>query len=221
MPSKTTIIILSLIILSFIAGIYYYQILPEEIASHWNSKGEVDGFMNKTLGIFLIPILTLIFFLIFILVPQIDPLRKNIAKFRNHYNTFILVFMIFMFYVYLLTLSWNLGYRFNMSLMILPALTLFFIYIGFLLEKTKRNWFIGIRTPWTLSSDIVWDKTHKLGGLLFKISGALILFGAFFQKYLTWFIVIPIIISTIFLLIYSYVIYERLKKNPKNKKKNL
>ncbi|MBT4136020.1 SdpI family protein [archaeon] len=221
MPSKTTIIILSLIILSFIAGIYYYQILPEEIASHWNSKGEVDGFMNKTLGIFLIPILTLIFFLIFILVPQIDPLRKNIAKFRNHYNTFILVFMIFMFYVYLLTLSWNLGYRFNMSLMILPALTLFFIYIGFLLEKTKRNWFIGIRTPWTLSSDIVWDKTHKLGGLLFKISGAIILFGAFFQKYLTWFIVIPIIISTIFLLIYSYVIYERLKKNPKNKKKNL
>ena len=163
----------------------------------------------------------LIFFLIFILVPQIDPLRKNIAKFRNHYNTFILVFMIFMFYVYLLTLSWNLGYRFNMSLMILPALTLFFIYIGFLLEKTKRNWFIGIRTPWTLSSDIVWDKTHKLGGLLFKISGAIILFGAFFQKYLTWFIVIPIIISTIFLLIYSYVIYERLKKNPKNKKKNL
>ena len=81
-----------------------------------------------------------------------------------------------MLYIYALTLLWNLGYTdFGMSRAMLPAMGLLFIFIGYMLRKAKRNFFIGIRTPWTLSSDKVWDETHRLGAILFMISGVLAL----------------------------------------------
>ena len=84
--------------------------------------------------------------------------------------------------------------------------------MGVLIEKSKRNWFVGIRTPWTLSSDRVWEKTHKIGGKLFKIAGAIVIIGMFFPDYLTWFILVPILIAAIFPVIYSYFEYRRITK---------
>ena len=88
----------------------------------------------------------------------------------------------------------------------------FFIFIGFILRKVKRNFFIGIRTPWTLSSDVVWDKTHKLGSKLIIHSGIITLIGIFFQNYMLWFILTPIIVSAIILLIYSYLEFRKEEK---------
>jgi uncharacterized membrane protein len=79
-----------------------------------------------------------------------------------------------------------------------------------MLRKAKRNFFIGIRTPWTLSSDRVWEETHRLGSVLFMISGALALVGGFFGGMLSfWLLFVPLMGSTIFLLIYSYFLYQR------------
>ena len=77
------------------------------------------------------------------------------------------------------------------------------------MRQAKRNFFIGIRTPWTLSSDHVWDETHRLGSILFIASGILALFGAFFPDYAIWFILVPVLGSTLFLLVYSYILYQR------------
>jgi uncharacterized membrane protein len=97
-----------------------------------------------------------------------------------------------------------------MSGALLPALGLLFIFIGFLLRRAKRNFFIGIRTPWTLSSDTVWNETHRIGAVLFMISGALAFIGGLFGGTASlWLMFIPIVGSTIFLLIYSYVLYQR------------
>jgi len=87
-----------------------------------------------------------------------------------------------------------------------------FFYIGILCENTKRNWFIGIRTPWTLSSDEVWKKTNKKGGKLFKISGLIVFTGVFLKNYLIFLILIPIISVTIYTFIYSYIEYQKEKK---------
>jgi len=201
-----------LIILSFIIGIYAYSVLPDQIASHWNARGEVDGYMGKFWGLFLFPIILIFLYLLFLIIPRIDPLKKNIEKFREYYDYLILVIFLFLFYVFLLTILANLGYRFNMTKTIIPAVGLLFFYIGFILNKVKRNWFIGIRTPWTLSNERVWDKTHKLGSKLFKISGIIILIGIFFQDYLVWFILIPVIVTVVWLFIYSYLEYKKLKK---------
>ncbi len=116
-----------------------------------------------------------------------------------------------MIYIHALTLLWNLGYtNLGIGKAMLPAMGLLFIVIGSLLRKAKRNWFIGIRTPWTLSSDSVWNETHRLGSVLFMISGVLALIGGFFGGMIAfWFLFVPLIGSTIFLLVYSYVLYQR------------
>jgi uncharacterized membrane protein len=207
----TTIIVLVLIAAATVAGLLLWNQLPEQMASHWNVNDEVDGYMSRFWGVFMMPLMTLGMLLLFLLIPAIDPLKANIAKFRGVFNLFITFMIGFMIYIHALTLIWNLGYTgFGLSKAMLPAMGLLFILIGNLLRHAKRNWFIGIRTPWTLSSDYVWDKTHQLGAVLFMASGVLALVGGFFGGVVAfWSLIVPLIGSTIFLLVYSYVLYQR------------
>jgi uncharacterized membrane protein len=116
-----------------------------------------------------------------------------------------------MLYMHGLTLAWSLGYHgFKMSMAMLPFMGLLFIFIGFLLRKAKRNFFIGIRTPWTLSSDKVWDGTHRMGATLFSASGILAIIGSLFGGMVAfWLMFVPLIGSSFFLVVYSYVLYRR------------
>jgi len=207
----TTIIVLVLIIGATLAGILLWNRLPDPMASHWDVNDQVNGYMSRFWGVFMMPLVLLGMFLIFLIIPRIDPLKANIAQFRETFNLFIAFMVGFMTYVHALTLLWNLGYtNFGIGNAILPAIGLLFIVVGSLLRKAKRNFFIGIRTPWTLSSDTVWEKTHQLGSVLFMISGVLAVIGGFIGGNTAfWMLIIPLIGSTVFLLVYSYVLYER------------
>ena len=207
----TTILVLVLILAATVAGISLWNRLPEQMASHWNINDEVDGYMSKFWGVFLMPLVTLGLLLLFLVIPNIDPLKTNIAQFRDVFNLFIMLIVGFMVYIYALTLLWNLGYT-NLGLgkAMMPALGVLFIFVGYMLRKAKRNFFIGIRTPWTLSSDRVWDETHRIGAMLFTISGVFALVGSFFGGMTAFvMIMIPTIGSTIFLVIYSYILYRQ------------
>jgi len=206
---KSEIIVLGIILLSFIVGIYLYPQMPEKMASHWNAKGEVDGYMSKFWGLFLMPLISVGLFLLFIAVPKIDPLKHNVEKFRRYYDGFIVLIIVFLFYLYLLTIFWNIGIRFEMIQLLVPAFGILFYYCGILTENAKRNWFIGIRTPWTLSNDVVWDKTHKIGGKLFKAAGIVAFMGIFFQSYALFFVLVPVILVAVYTVIYSYVEYQK------------
>lgn len=207
----TAILVLILIAAAVIAGALLWNQLPEQMASHWNANDEVDGYMSRFWGVWMMPLVTLGMFALFLVIPVIDPLKANIAKFRGVFNLFILLITVFMLYIHALTLIWNLGYQnFRMSSAMLPFMGILFIFIGYLLRQAKRNWFIGIRTPWTLSSDSVWDKTHQLGSLLFMLSGTLAIAGSFFGGMAAfWLMFIPLIGSAVFLVFYSYVLYQR------------
>ncbi|MFH1209331.1 MAG: DUF1648 domain-containing protein [archaeon] len=209
---KTILISLVIILISFIISIYLYPRMPEQMASHWNINGNVDGYSSRFIALFIIPMISLVLLLIFAIIPKVDPLKKNIKEFIHYYEFFILILIIFLFYLYILTIFWNFGLRFNFISVLAPAFAILFYYIAILLEKSKRNWFIGIRTPWTLSNDKVWDKTHKLASILYKISAFICLIAIFFQKYALLFIIAPIIIFSIYLVIYSYTEYKKLKK---------
>lgn len=203
------ILIFSIVVLCFVLGFFSYYLMPEKMASHWNIEGKVDGYVSKDFGVFFLPLFLLILVIILLLVPNIDPLKKNIEKFKDDYEMFIVLFTVFFFYLYVLTLLWNMETVFNMNTALMPAFGIFFYYIGVLLKKAKRNFFIGIRTPWTLSSDKVWDKTHKLGSKLFKLAGLLSILSIFFSKYSFFFVFIPIISFTIILIIYSYYEFKK------------
>jgi uncharacterized membrane protein len=207
----TTIVVLIMVAAATLAGLLLWNRLPDPMASHWNINDQVDGFMPKFWGVILLPLITLGVFVLFIAVPSIDPLKANIAQFRDIFNLFIVLIVGFMLYLYGLTLAWNLGNTdFRMSGAMLPAIGLLFIFLGFLMRQAKRNFFIGIRTPWTLSSDTVWNETHRVGAVLFMISGALAFIGGFFGGTTAfWMMFAPLIGSTLFLLVYSYLLYWR------------
>ncbi len=211
MTTKTTsIIVLALIAIALIAGLGLWNQLPDQMASHWNVNDQVDGYISKFWGVFLMPLITLGMFVLFLVVPGIDPLKANIVQFRETFNVFIALIVAFMLYIHGLTLVWSLGYQdFKMSAAMLPFMGILFIAIGYLLRKAKRNFFIGIRTPWTLSSDSVWDKTHQLGSVLFMLSGAFAILGGFFGGMTAfWLMFVPLIGSSLFLVIYSYILYR-------------
>ena len=197
----TTIIVLILIFGAISLASLLWNQLPDQMASHWDVNDQVNGYMSKFWGVFMMPLITLGMFVLFIVVPNIDPLKANIAEFRGTFNLFIVFIVGFMIYIHALTLRWNLGYTdLGIGKAMLPAMGLLFIVIGSLLRKAKRNWFIGIRTPWTLSSDKVWDETHRLGSVLFMASGVLALIGGFFGGMIAfWMLFVPLIGSTIFL----------------------
>lgn len=202
-----------LVIISFIISLSFYNQLPDKIASHWNAKGEADDYQSKYFVLLLMPAFSLFILMLFLVLPLIDPLRKNIKKFQKHYDMFFFILILFFLYIHIMTIAWNINdFKFNMSLAVIPAVGLMFIYIGFLLKHVKRNWFMGIRTPWTLSSENVWKKTHDLGSRLFIISGIITLAGVFFIKYLIWFILIPVIVTVTWLFIYSYLVWRKEKK---------
>ncbi|MEE9458346.1 MAG: SdpI family protein [Candidatus Bathyarchaeia archaeon] len=208
------IIMIALIILSFAIGIYVYPMMPDKIASHWDEEGQVDGYMNRFWGLFLFPFVIVGLSLLFFLIPKIDPLKNNIEKFRTYYDRFIILFFLYLFLVNIFVIAWNLSYKFNIFYFMMPALGFIFYYAGILIENAKMNWFIGIRTPWTLSNEDVWDKTNKIGGRFFKIAGFITFLGTFFNRYAIFFILVPILSITAFTVIYSYFEYQKTIEHP-------
>ena len=209
--SKIKIISFVLVLLSFVMAAILYPTMPLKLVSHWNAAGEPDGYMSKFWGLFLMPIISLVIFILFILLPYIDPLKKNYKQFRDYYEGFILLMIGFLFYVFLLSVFWNIDMHFSINQMLIPALAFMFYYSSILIEKAKMNWFVGIRTPWTLSSQKVWDKTHKLGGRLFKFAAAVAILGLLFNNIGIYFVILPVLFASVYLFIYSYLEYRKLK----------
>jgi len=206
----TNIVLLAIVALAFVTGAFFYPQLPSQIASHWDASGQVNGYMDKFWGIFLLPFIMLGIFILYAVIPLIDPFKANIKEFKKYYNAIWIFLEVFFLYVYGLSVAWNLGYRFNFTVAIVPAVAVLWFFMGTFLKNVKRNWFMGIRTPWTLSSDIVWEKTHKLGGKLFQVSAVISLLGLFFgEGALIFFIVVPAILSAIIAVVYSYLEYKK------------
>jgi uncharacterized membrane protein len=202
-------VMFGMVLIAFAIGIYFYPQLPAQIASHWNAAGEVDGYMGKFWGIFLAPVIMLGMALLFALIPRIDPLKVNYQRFRSYYNGFFVLLAIFFLVIQLQVILWSKGVQISPNVIFPIALGFLFFYIGILCEHAKRNWFIGIRTPWTLSNEKVWDKTHQLGGRLFKLAGVVAVIGAFFGKFAFVFVIVPILSVAVYTVIYSYFAYQK------------
>ncbi len=206
MNKKTVFIISGAMVL---INIFSYFFLPEKVAIHWNLQGKADGFLNKLSGNFLFLGLFLFFAFIFWLIPKIDPLKNNIKKFIKEYNLIFLYLLVFLFLVYLYFLTWNLGLKFDIRVFISIIFGLLYIAIGKSLKNVKRNWFIGIRTPWTLSNNLVWQKTHHQGARIFKIIGFLSFLGMFFKELTVYLVIFLPILAGVYLVFYSYFLYKK------------
>ncbi len=211
MSTRLTLLIgIVLILLAVVFSAAVYSRLPDRMASHWGVNDQVNGTMSRFWGAFLMPIISAAMLALFLLIPNIDPMKANIATFRSIFNGFIVAILAFLLYVHVLTILWNLGYQsFHMSTVLLPGLGLIFIFAGLMMRRAKRNFFIGIRTPWTLSSDRVWDQTHRVGGVLFVLCGLFALAGVFMPGAMAFLLlIVPLLAATLFLMVYSYWLYQ-------------
>jgi uncharacterized membrane protein len=212
---KSLLFISGIILLTFAVSGYFYPSMPERVASHWDASGQVNGYMGRFWGLFLVPFISLGISLLFWAVLKIDPLKGNIEKAGKRFIVFLVSLLVFLLYIHLLTIFWNLGYRFNLTQWMSPVMGAIFCAGGILLGKIKRNYSVGIRTPWTLASDQVWDKTHRLGGRLFIVSGLLALLGAVWPNKAIFFILIPILAASAVSIAYSYLLYRQKVKDLK------
>lgn len=200
---------LGLIALSFAIAFYSYPKLPDEITSHWNVAGEPDGTTSKFWGLFMLPFIMTATAGVFALIPRIDPLKENITQFKKYYDGLVLLILVFLIFVQLQIILWSLGKQVGPNQLLPVGLGLLFYYIGIVCIHSKRNWFIGVRTPWTLSSEAVWEKTNKLGGNLFKITGIIVFLGVWFPSIAIYFIVVPTLVSGITVIVYSYLEFKK------------
>jgi uncharacterized membrane protein len=154
-------------------------------------------------------------YLLFLFIPKIDPFRKNIVSFGRQLEIFKLVIVVFFLVIYGIIILQYWGLKFNIVYVLMPVMAAFFYYIGHIMKHVKRNYFIGIRTPWTLADDTVWEKTHNIGSITFKINAVILVFGLINPVLMFWIFIGSLAVNVVFLYAYSYYIWKKLKKQAK------
>lgn len=186
-----------------------YPDLPARMATHWNASGTVDGTMPRVLGAFGVPAISAFVVAAMYVAPRIDPRKQHYEAFRGAYEWFVAATAGFLAYVHLLVLAWNLDYRVPVTLAVVPALAVLLYGVGLLLERAESNWFVGIRTPWTLSDEDVWRETHERGARAFKAAAVLALGALVLPAYALWFVLAPLLFAAAYTVGYSYLAYRR------------
>ena len=212
MKLKKELSIIIIVLIPFIYLAYNWSQIPETVPVHWNGKGEIDRYGDKIqllLLPFLLPLLT---YLIFLIVPKIDP-KNKLSNMGNKLHSLKLILTTFMsvLALYLIYLSTN--PQDNNPDYILLAIGVLFIILGNYFKTIKANYFIGIRTPWTLENKTIWKKTHLLGGKIWFLGGLLIVISAFLLNSEILNIVFLTITGIICIVpvAYSYILYKKLK----------
>lgn len=200
-----------LLILTFFVSIYGIYLIPNDVVvTHWNVYGEADGFLPKVEGLLLPPIIMGFILILLVFLPKFDPLRKNYTQFFGSYYFLILFFSLIFFVINIFVVLWNLGFEIPINFVILPMVAVLFFVIGFLMKDFKKNWFVGIKTPWTLSNDLVWKKTHQMGSKVFYVMGLAFLLGAFQPN--AFVIILAVVFGgIIFLFAYSYWVFRKIE----------
>jgi immunity protein, SdpI family len=224
---KITIFSLACILLAFGLAVFTWVNLPniQQYPVHWNASGVPDRYGSKfevLFALLVMPFSMVLVYAIFTFIPKLEPVKTSIDANRRPYTYLWVLIMLLLaglsgFVSYSYT---NIGdspdiAKSSISFLVI-ALSAFFIFMGNIMGKFKRNFLIGIRTPWTLSSDLAWDKTHRLGGRMFVGVGFISLVGTFLMRpetALYIFVGLSLAIA-IFTLVYSFLVW----KNDPNKR---
>ena len=193
-------------------GIYWNQ-FPNKIPTHFNFDGIADDYSDKLQGLLLLPGINILMYFVFIILPIIDPSRKNYGLFQDKFKIIRIVLHLFLAFAFFLIAFYSLGYHFNMSFLIIYSILLVFLIIGNYLGNVRHNYFIGIRTPWTLSNEDIWKKTHRLAAKVWVIASLLTMAVLpFVPANVAEFIFLGYIaLITIIPIFYSYLLFKKTK----------
>jgi uncharacterized membrane protein len=184
--------------------------LPERVASHWGVNGEVNGWSSRGFLLVLVPAIGLLMSIILAYAPTLDPKRRNFPMHAAPYWIITNTVLAFLACAHVLVIGYNLGWKINFTTVVGVGIGLLFMLMGNLLTQVRPNWIMGIRTPWTLSSDRSWRETHRIGGYGFVFTGLATLITT-----LTWptrvhYVAIGgMIVTVISSVVWSYLAWKR------------
>lgn len=194
-----------------------YSRLPERVPVHWNISGEPDRFGTRLEGAFFLPVVMIIMLTIMRWFPTLDPRGANIARFRTAYDTIVATMVAFMAAVHVLVLGNSLGWTINITTVALVGLGVLIMVLGNVLPIVRSNFIFGIRTPWTLSSERVWTRAHRVGGYTMVAGGLVVVISAFLPQPLGVFVALSsLLTAAIVPIVYSYVLWARERGGPSN-----
>lgn len=208
---KTHLLNLTLLTLPFLMIAFFWGQMPETIPIHWNASGEADDFGSRW-HLFLMPFINIAVFLLFLVIPKIDP-KKKFDQFGKTYQILMNILITLFFLIFCVILLTVLGMIDNSTKWILYLLVGLFLLMGNYLGKIRPNYFLGIRTPWALENEEVWIKTHRFGGRVWVISSLVMLLLSFFVPSTSFVGLFTIYVGIIAFvpIIYSYLRYKEIK----------
>ncbi len=209
--SRANVLSLGLVIAAFAMAFVLYDRLPESIPTHWNAEGVVDGHTPKPWGPFLLPLAMAGVYLLLVAVPRISPRDFRVTRFQGVFEGIQTVLLAFLFLVNALVLLAGIGVAVPIERVVPAATGLLFVVLGNYMGKFTKNFFCGIRTPWTLTSDEVWLRTHRLGGRLFVLAGIIILISGLLGGGPAP-VLAAVANAVVTPVVYSYVLYRRIAK---------
>ena len=191
-------------------AMWAYPSLPPTVATHWDLKGTPDGFSSRLMAVSIGPLVIIGIMLVFNVLPKFDPRRENYARFLSSYWLFANAVIVFMLIIHAAVIATGLGYSVRIDRLMPLLIGLLLVVIGNYLTRVEPNWFIGIRTPWTLSSDTVWRKTHRTGGWLMVLGGLALASGAFLPgAVLLPLFIVTIVVVAVIPIVQSYVLWKK------------
>ena len=202
---KTLVITSLVILLPALAGLVLWNRLPEQIPSHWNAAGQVDGWSSKPFAVFGMPLILLGFQWLCALATSSDPKKKNHSGKVLHLVLWIIPVLSALLHA--LTYTVALGGKVQVEVVMPVFMGLAFAIIGNYLPKCKQNYTIGIKIPWTLNSEENWNKTHRFAGWLWTFCGIVIMLTGFFGGFWIFFAIVLVMVLAPFL--YSYHLHRK------------
>ena len=211
-----TILALLIIVVQILISAGTYPFLPAQVPSHFDASGNVNGYLPKLVNAILVPGISIVLFLILRFITQIGPnlgYRNQQRANMQVVNLIMVGILLFMLVIQLLITDVALGVHVDIAFVVTLAVSVLFIFVGKYLGKLRRNFWAGIRTPWTLASEVAWERTHRLGGWLFVLVGLIGLITSFFPPLRFIGLFVPLIVVVIVLVVYSYIAYRRYTVN--------
>lgn len=199
------------LIMLAVSGYAWTQIpAGEEVCIHWNAAGICDGYGSKLVGFFLMPAVVVLVVGLFVVIPRIEPRAKHLVESRQAYIVVWVAMLVFFFGFHVILTLNVLGYPIRIERWVPALVGLMFCAIGVSLGRVRSNYFFGIRTPWTLSSEMSWVKTHKLGGKLMVLEGVTLALAPLIKPGDAWvyWMIGSLLVLVLFLTIYSYIIWR-------------
>jgi uncharacterized membrane protein len=202
---------LALVLAACAASLAVFDRLPDPMAVHWDIAGNPNGWMPRAAGAFISPGMMLIAWFSLRAAPLLDPRRANYERFTAAYELSVATLLVLVFVVHLVLLAIALGYPVPVNRLAPALIGAVFIIIGNVIPRARSNFMFGIRTPWTLSSDRVWARTHRLAGYTMTLAGGVMVLSALLTSAgLLGAIVVSAVVSALVApAIYSYFTFRR------------